>query len=75
MGGGVFGLGNPGVREGRQVGIPGNPGGTGGLKRLTICQGGGGGVDFFWNNLFTEARFPPPSIIHHLIIITYLTPN
>ena len=47
--GGVFGLGNPGGRGGHSD--PGNPGGRrGGQKTLPSIGGGGGGVDFFWNN-------------------------
>ena len=53
MGGGVFGLGNPGVGGG-EVGIPGNPGGIGGLKRLAIVgRGGGGWIFSVWNNPVT----------------------
>ena len=39
--------GNPG---GRGVFGLGNPGGRGGQKTLPSVGGGGGGVDFFWNN-------------------------
>ena len=45
MGGGVFGLGNPGGRGGHSD--PGNLGGRGGQKTWPSARGG---VDFFWNN-------------------------
>ena len=49
-GGGVFGLGNPGRRGGLvvpEIRV------EGGVKKSCHPSGGGGGVDFFWNNPMT----------------------
>ena len=53
--GGRFGLGDPGGRGDHSD--PGNLGGRGGgSKNLAIRRGGGGGVDFFWNNPMSHTQ-------------------
>ena len=65
---------------------PGNPGGRG-VKNLAIRRGGGGGVDFFWNNLLQPGRnrcwllnYQPPliqegvgSVMHQTLAVCTLS--
>ena len=52
--GGRFGLGDPGGRGGHSD--PGNLGERGGGQKTLPSVGGGGCVDFFWNNPMSHTQ-------------------